>query len=281
MSTIRISKRDRFTVVDQSMLNDERLSYRARGVLVWLLDKPDDWSVRSNSIAGNGLEGRDAIRTALSELEAAGYLVRERKQTDKGFWTTETMVYEQPLDIDGNVPRRVKGRSFSDSFKVKPTEDGKPVVGEPVVGEPAIGEPVVGNSGAITNTNNKDLQQISSQVSDDDDLSKEVGLKNAERLCNMLALLIEENGSKKPKVTDAWITDMDRLIRLDERTPEQVENAIRWSQRDDFWKSNILSPKKLREKYDQLRLVAIREMKSKDATPKINDEETIAKSWGE
>ena len=97
----------------------------------------------------------------------------------------------------------------------------------------------------------------------------------------MLALLIEENGSKKPKVTDAWITDMDRLIRLDERTPEQVENAIRWSQRDDFWKSNILSPKKLREKYDQLRLVAIREMKSKDATPKINDEETIAKSWGE
>ena len=50
---------------------------------------------------------------------------------------------------------------------------------------------------------------------------------------------------------------MDRLIRLDERTPEQVENAIRWSQRDDFWKSNILSPKKLREKYDNVYINSI------------------------
>ena len=57
-----------------------------------------------------------------------------------------------------------------------------------------------------------------------------------------------------------WVADMDRLMRLDGRTPEQVENAIRWCQGNEFWKSNIHSPSKLRTKFDQLRLQAQREM---------------------
>ena len=43
------------------------------------------------------------------------------------------------------------------------------------------------------------------------------------------------------------------------RTPEQIEAAIRWCQADEFWRSNILSASKLREKYDQLRLAAARQ----------------------
>jgi hypothetical protein len=76
-------------------------------------------------------------------------------------------------------------------------------------------------------------------------------------LANLLADLIEGNGSKRPSVTSAWVTAIDRMLRLDGRTPEQVENCIRWCQADEFWRANILSAPKLRQQYDRLRLAAL------------------------
>ena len=89
-----------------------------------------------------------------------------------------------------------------------------------------------------------------------------VFMSEAVQLCNLLAHLIHENGSRLPKVTNRWIRDMEKIMRLDCRTPQQVEMAIRWCQKSSFWKANILSPSKLRDKYDQLRLQASREMAS-------------------
>ena len=82
---------------------------------------------------------------------------------------------------------------------------------------------------------------------------------DAIRLCELLAELMIGNGCKPPQITNKWISDMDRLIRLDGRTPQQVEAAIRWSQADEFWCANIKSPSKLRQQFDTLRLNAKRQ----------------------
>lgn len=80
-----------------------------------------------------------------------------------------------------------------------------------------------------------------------------------EELANYLAHSISANGSKEPTITAKWIEDMRLMVERDGRTPEQVRAAIDWCQRDAFWRSNILSPGKLRAKYDQLRLRAVAE----------------------
>ncbi|MFC1766923.1 helix-turn-helix domain-containing protein [Planctomycetota bacterium] len=49
-----------------------------------------------------------------------------------------------------------------------------------------------------------------------------------------------------------WAVHVDRLIRIDERTPAQIERVIRWCQQDSFWRSNILSTAKLRKQIDTL-----------------------------
>lgn len=84
--------------------------------------------------------------------------------------------------------------------------------------------------------------------------------------CQLLADLIESNGSKRPAINERWLSDMERLNRIDERSWEQIHNAIHWCQADDFWRANIMSPGKLRKQYDQLRLAAQRNTKQSKFT---------------
>jgi hypothetical protein len=84
--------------------------------------------------------------------------------------------------------------------------------------------------------------------------------------CNLLADLIEANGSRRPQVTDRWLGDMERIHRIDERSWEQITKAIHWCQEDEFWRANIMSPAKLRKQYDQLRLAAQRNTKQSKFT---------------
>ena len=87
-----------------------------------------------------------------------------------------------------------------------------------------------------------------------------VFMSEAVELCELLAHEIEANGSRKPKITPRWIQDMEKILRLDDRSFQQVSSAILWCQSNSFWKANILSPAKLRDKYDQLRLQASRDV---------------------
>jgi hypothetical protein len=82
------------------------------------------------------------------------------------------------------------------------------------------------------------------------------------RLCELLADLIEANGSKRPRVNRTWIAACDRLRRIDGHPPDHIERAIRWCQADDFWQANVMSMPKLREKWDVLRLQAERQKRT-------------------
>lgn len=58
---------------------------------------------------------------------------------------------------------------------------------------------------------------------------------------------------KKPNLT-AWAVEINKMFKLDNRNLEDIEKVINWCQNDIFWQNNILSTKKLRQKYDQLLL---------------------------
>ena len=72
-------------------------------------------------------------------------------------------------------------------------------------------------------------------------------------------LLAEIRGNKPDyHITDErlakWAQSADLMLGRDGRSPPQVSALIRWVQRDEFWKSNVLSMDKLREKFDQLEM---------------------------
>lgn len=77
-----------------------------------------------------------------------------------------------------------------------------------------------------------------------------------EELCTLLADRIEGNGSKRPTISKGWRDAARKMLDIDGRTPDQITRLIEWSQSDEFWRANIQSMPKLRQKFDQLRLKA-------------------------
>lgn len=68
----------------------------------------------------------------------------------------------------------------------------------------------------------------------------------------LLAKILEHLPGYKPPDLQRWARQMDALLRLDQRAPEEVEAVIIFAQADQFWRTNILSVDKLRKQYDQL-----------------------------
>lgn len=91
--------------------------------------------------------------------------------------------------------------------------------------------------------------------------------EDVERICTHLADRIEQNGSKRPTIGKKWRDAARLMLDRDGRTEEQIHKAIDWCQDDSFWKSNIMSMPKLREKYDTLRLRAQEQQKKQRGSP--------------
>ena len=107
-----------FSIFSNAIIRDSRLSYKARGILLDLLSRPDNWRISAEGLAELGTDGRVAIMSGLKELRDLGYIVTERKQDEKGHWTTESVVYDQPK----------AGFPKSDN----PKSDNLPVIEEPI-----------------------------------------------------------------------------------------------------------------------------------------------------
>lgn len=83
--------------VPSATVADGRLSFKARGILAYLLDKPAGWDVRSVAIAADSPDGKAAVQAGLRELARAGYYRIERRRPLDGRLVTGTAVSEEPV----------------------------------------------------------------------------------------------------------------------------------------------------------------------------------------
>lgn len=78
----------------------------------------------------------------------------------------------------------------------------------------------------------------------------------AVQLTDKLMAMMRTNDpkAKLPHDPAKWREEADRLIRIDGRSFVEVQDVLEWCQHDNFWRGNILSMPKFREKYPQLKL---------------------------
>lgn len=99
MAVFRVEKNKSYTVMSNYHLQDKRLSLKAKGLLSLMLSLPETWNYTLRGLAAICLEGLEAIRKAVSELESNGYILRHQaRDTGGAFLHIEYTIYEQPQD---------------------------------------------------------------------------------------------------------------------------------------------------------------------------------------
>lgn len=102
MKIIRKDKKDNFTTIDNAYLQNKKLSFKAKGIMTYILSLPDDWVIYIDQLIKTSKDGEGSFRSGLDELIKAGYIKRY-PIIEKGqivAWQTE--VYENIGEIEEN-----------------------------------------------------------------------------------------------------------------------------------------------------------------------------------
>ena len=84
MAIIRANHDKNYTVINNFGLQDERLAWKTRGLLCYMLSLPDDWVFRDLELTTHAPDGKQSTRNALKELEQYGYLVKQQSRGERG-----------------------------------------------------------------------------------------------------------------------------------------------------------------------------------------------------
>ena len=99
MAVFRVERTRDYTVMSNHHLRNKELTLKAKGLLSQMLSLPEDWDYTLKGLAAINRESIDAIRTAVLELEQAGYIVRSRVRDERGcLRACDYIVYERPQE---------------------------------------------------------------------------------------------------------------------------------------------------------------------------------------
>ena len=153
MAVFRVEKNKGYTVMSNHHLRNKELSLKAKGLLSQMLSLPEDWDYTLAGLSLINRESIDAIRTAVWELEKAGYITRRQGRDEKGKMTAiEYTIYEQPQPLALDCP-----------VLENPTAD-KPILENPTPDNPTSENPTQLNK-EILKTNLPKKEKLNTDIS--------------------------------------------------------------------------------------------------------------------
>ena len=94
---LREKKERDYTVINNTILKDTRISWKAKGLFCYLLSLPKDWNICMNDLKNRAKDGIDGLKSAVKELKEYGYLIQKRNKDEKGrFLKTVYIIVENP-----------------------------------------------------------------------------------------------------------------------------------------------------------------------------------------
>lgn len=150
-----------FTVIPNEIIRNKEMSANAKMILITMLSLPPEWNFSINGLTAVVKEGRDAVRSAISEIERFGYITRERERKENG--TLGAMVY---------------------TVYQYPVSE-KPVMGEPRLENPTQAKPILGADRELNtdklNTNKLSINNNSAELNNSSLLVKEVQTQKTQK----------------------------------------------------------------------------------------------------
>ena len=257
-------KRNKYTQVANAVINDPLLSWKAKGILIYLLSKGRSWRPTVKDIINHGTTGRDGVYSGVQELVKLGYAswrVRPRK--------TGHFVGAE-LDIFENRKNRPPHTEKPDVVKAVTPHTEKPDVVTPVTphtGLPYPEKPYLNNTKVATiiktKATNKTKQKglVSKTLKEPIELP-EISYAYAKGFATMV-----ETYNSGQKITDEakerWAGELHSLHQKGPKNKDSTLDrvaydwptmrlVIAYSQQSGFWRYRVRSPSKLVSNYVEL-----------------------------
>lgn len=207
---IKPSKFDNFTIVPNAIFRHEGISQQATGLYCYLFSHKSDQQITINFITNHFKNGRDAVRSAIAELEQLGYLQREQL--------------------------RQNGKIVAYNYILKDTPaTGKPSTEKPSTGKPSPEIPIQSNTITSISINNTNKRNTSTKS------------ENVEKAYqHFVQLFPKRYRPKTPAAIEKWKVCLDRIERIDGYDLRKVYEVCEQLRQDSFWSENFLSVLKLR-----------------------------------
>lgn len=228
---------ERFTIVSKDISENKDLSWECRGLLIYLLGKPKNWKVSVSHLQKEGNSGRDKLYKMIKQLIDAGHIVRVQARKDGKADGWDYIVYSVPQHTE-NTDLEVQHTEFQEAenqcteMRALISTDNKQEL----------------------NTNNTYVEtpvspKKSKKYSDDDYCI-------AQHMFGLIQLL--KPNFKQPNF-ESWANVIRLMREKDNRDYQSIKEVFEWANKDQFWCTNILSPEKLRKKFDQLEMKMLQE----------------------
>jgi hypothetical protein len=242
-SIIRVEKNkdNPYVMINKGYIDDKSLSWQAKGLMTFLLSKPDTWKIYLADLKKQSKNGRDATAAILQELIKAGYMQRKMLRDSKGhFCGYDYTIFETKKDKSEN------GVSDTDN----------PNTDNPNTGNPTL---------LINESSNNNINNIKDNVGSSDEQPtpppvKPFKNKVTEKHKELASILLEDIRRRNPKAQvlrkpnylEKEADYIRMLFEIDKWPEADIRRIINFACKSDFWQSNILSCSKLREKRDTL-----------------------------
>ena len=210
------------------------------------------WPASSAAISAEVGLSDDQVDRALKSLRSAGFLDATEHRLGGNYDRTKSW---RPVVLDPRGVDSANSRNgVRDSADRTPRYRGQ-------------------DSADSRNVPTTQTVEDSSNASGSDDAQDEKQWPvNVVKLCELLRDLVVANGNRTPAITKSWLTEADRLFRLDRVSVADAVRVLRWALADSFWSSNILSMPTFRKQYDRLRMQEQRsagQIASADVDPEL------------
>ena len=171
MPIIHIEKRDRWSSISNATLEDANLSFKARGLLAYLLSKPDTWTANITELGHASVhDGEKSIRAALAELVEYGYASFRRSRINGRFVEGGWIIRELPPSVFPHA------------------ENGDMNQNEPSAGFPHVENPHAVFPHAENGDVSKDLEEVTTEDS-----------KNLEEITPSVSTIVETSPPRQKK----------------------------------------------------------------------------------
>lgn len=137
MAIVRVKKTKNYTVMSNDHLRNNNLSWKAKGILSYILSLPDDWKLYQKELKSHSTDGKTSTRSGFDELVTHGYITKHRERKEDG--TFGEMIY-----------------TVRETPSIK-TECGKPEIGLSEIGQQESTKYLSNKVLTKQNTNNIDV----------------------------------------------------------------------------------------------------------------------------